>query len=221
MGRGRPNILGWILATSCSATGPTHHVPGEPNDAAPEIRPEMEGEPGRSGPRGSFLCMFPALTKSMQGASIVSQFEFLLPLARDWAAEQEQRILREGVPLSETEISDAQRVGVKEPGRVRLLPVETIPSPAHPALKAACAATNLVPASPRGLTLSYGIFVRTDHWRDRGLIVHELAHIAQYERLGGIEPFLRQYLLECATVGYSNSSMEDEAIRAAYRLCVS
>ena len=72
-------------------------------------------------------------------------------------------------------------------------------------------ATNLVPAQPRGLTLSYGIFVRSDHWRDRTLILHELAHIAQYERLGGIEPFLRQYLLVCATVGYSNSGMEDEA----------
>jgi hypothetical protein len=157
----------------------------------------------------------------MESASIVSQFEVLLPLARDWVAQQEERILREGVPLSPPEIADAQQVGVKEPERVRLLPVETIPSPAHPMLKAACTATNLVPAAPRGLTLSYGVFVRSDHWRDRALIVHELVHIAQYERLGGIEPFLRQYLTECATVGYSNSSMEDEAIRAAYRLCVS
>jgi hypothetical protein len=155
----------------------------------------------------------------MESGALVSQFEVLLPLAADWAMEQEERILRDGVPLSEEEISDARAVGVKEPERVRLLPIDAIPSPTHPVLQAACHATNLVPAVPRGLTLHYGVFVRSDCWRDRALIVHELAHTAQYERLGGIEPFLRQYLFECATVGYSASSMESEAITAAARLC--
>jgi hypothetical protein len=156
----------------------------------------------------------------MENGVLQSQFEVLLPLAANWATEQEQRILREGVPLSQREISDARAVGVKEPERVRLLPVEAIPSPTHPVLKAACQATNLVPAAPRGLTLNYGVFVRSDCWGDRALIVHELVHTAQYERLGGIEPFLRQYLLECATVGYSQSPMESEAIRGAARLDV-
>jgi hypothetical protein len=156
----------------------------------------------------------------MESGDLQSQFEVLLPLAADWATEQEKRILREGVPLSEREISDARAVGVKEPEKVRLLPVEAIPSPTHPVLKAVCDATNLVPAAPRGLTLNYGVFVRNDCWGDRSLIVHELVHTAQYERMGGIEPFLRQYLFECATVGYSKSSMESEAITAAARLCV-
>ena len=154
----------------------------------------------------------------MEGGLLVSQFEMLLPLATAWAAEQQQHILRAGVPLLEAEISDARRVGVKKPERVRLLEVETIPAPTHPILQAACRATNFVPAMPRGLTVFYGVFVRSDCWRDRPLIVHELVHIAQYERLGGIEPFLRQYLLECATVGYSKSSMEGEAISAASSL---
>ena len=154
----------------------------------------------------------------MEGGLLVSQFEMLVRLATAWAAEQQQQILRAGVPLLEAEISDARRVGIKEPERVRLLEVETIPAPTHPILQAACRATNFVPAMPRGLTVFYGVFVRTDCWRDRPLIVHELAHIAQYERLGGIEPFLRQYLFECATVGYSKSSMEAEAISAASSL---
>ena len=145
---------------------------------------------------------------------MLSQLEILLPLATGWALEQEQRILRDGVSLSDLEISDACQIGVKQPERVRLLQVETIPEPGHPALQAACRATNFVPAAPRGLTLFYGVFVRVDYWRDRALIAHELAHTAQYERLGGIEAFLRQYLMECATVGYSRSSMEDEANRA-------
>jgi hypothetical protein len=140
-------------------------------------------------------------------------------LAANWASEQEQRILREGVPLSDREISDARAVGVKEPERVRLLPIEAIPSPAHPVLRAACQATDFVPAAPRGLTLHYGVFVRSDCWGDRALLVHELVHTAQYERLGGIEPFLRQYLIECATVGYSKSSMESEANAAVALVC--
>jgi hypothetical protein len=156
----------------------------------------------------------------MESGALVSQFDVLLPLAANWATEQEQRILRDGVPLSRREISDARAVGVKEPERVRLLPVDAIPAPTDPVLKAACDATNFVPVAPRGLTLNYGVFVRNDCWGDRALLVHELVHTAQYERLGGIEPFLRQYLFECATVGYSKSSMESEAITASARLCV-
>jgi hypothetical protein len=155
----------------------------------------------------------------MENGTLQSQFELLLPLAANWASEQEQRILREGVPLSDREISDARAVGVKEPERVRLLPIEAIPSPAHPVLRAACQATDFVPAAPRGLTLHYGVFVRSDCWGDRALLVHELVHTAQYERLGGIEPFLRQYLIECATVGYSKSSMESEANAAVALVC--
>jgi hypothetical protein len=37
-------------------------------------------------------------------------------------------------------------------------------------------------------------------------------HTAQYERLGGIEPFLRQYLRECLTIGYPEAPLEQEAI---------
>jgi len=154
----------------------------------------------------------------VQAQSLSSQLQVLLPLAVEWATEQQNRILSEGVPLSLRELADALRVGVKDPERVRLLQVETIPSPTHPALQAAYLAGNLAPTAPRGLTLHYGIFVRADHWRNRGLIVHELVHTAQYERLGGIESFRRQYMTECGTVGYSKSPMEKEAVTTAARI---
>jgi len=67
--------------------------------------------------------------------------------------------------------------------------------------------------------LQYGIFIRLDCWRDRALIAHELVHTAQYERLGGILPFLRQYLFECVTIGYPEAPMEQEAIAVAARVC--
>jgi hypothetical protein len=154
----------------------------------------------------------------VQAESLSAQFETLVPLVTEWATEQQDRILRDGVPLSIRELADALRVGVKDPERVRLLQVETIPSPSNPKLLAAYQRANFVPSAPRGLTFQYGVFVRSDYWRNRGLIVHELVHTAQYERLGGIEPFLRQYLFECATVGYHKSSLENEAVSMAARV---
>ena len=149
---------------------------------------------------------------------LASQFETLLPLVISWAREQEQIALSHGVPLTEPELFEARRVGVRNPDKVRLLKVESIPVPSHPLLQAAIRATNLVPAAPRGLTLNYGIFVRADCWGNRPLVVHELVHIAQYERLGGIEQFLRAYLAQCTTVGYTHSAMETEARGTSNRL---
>jgi hypothetical protein len=153
----------------------------------------------------------------VQVHALSSQFDTLLPLAAQWAADQQNRILRDGVPLSIRELAAALKVGVQDPERVRLLQVEIIPSPTHPALQAAYQMANFVPTAPRGLTLHHGIFIRADYWRDRSLIVHELVHTAQFERLGGIQPFLRQYLMECATVGYNKSPLETEAVETAAR----
>ena len=146
-------------------------------------------------------------------------FEKLVSLAVEWATEQEQKILREGVPLSEEEIADAKVAGVKDPERVRLLQVETVPTPTHPLLKTAYDTINLRTPAPRGLALQYGISIRSDYWRDRSLIAHELAHTAQYERLGGIVPFLRRYLSECMTIGYQTAPMEQEASAVSTRVC--
>ena len=155
----------------------------------------------------------------MTQGSVLSQFEMLLPLAAAWATEQEQKIVCDGVPLSEKEIVDARAIGVQSPNRVRLLQVETIPRPSQPQLKAACDAIDFLTPATRGLTLGYGIFIRSDCWGDRLLVVHELAHVAQYERLGGVLPFLRRYLYECLTVGYSLAPLEQEAIAVTARVC--
>jgi hypothetical protein len=155
----------------------------------------------------------------MNQDSLLAQFETLLPLAVAWATEQEREILRDGASLSAEEIADAHAVGVQNPNQVRLLQVETIPRPSQPQLKAACDAIDFLTPATRGLTLGYGIFIRSDCWRDRLLIVHELAHIAQYERLGGILPFLCRYFFECLTVGYLASPLELEAIAVTARVC--
>jgi hypothetical protein len=118
----------------------------------------------------------------------------------------------DGVPLSEKEITNARAIGVQNPSQVRLLQVETIPRPTQPQLRAACVAIDFLTPAKGGLTLGHGIFIRSDCWGDRSLIVHELVHVAQYERFGGILPFLRSYLFECLTVGYSAAPLELKAI---------
>jgi hypothetical protein len=147
------------------------------------------------------------------------QFELLLPLACEWAAEQEQRILAAGEPLSASQIFDARLVGVSHPNRVRLLYVPEILPPTHPLLRQAAEATQLISPLTGGLTLRYGIFIRSDCRGHRPLVVHELGHTLQYERMGGFEAFLRQYLSECLTIGYPEAPMEQEVVERTARIC--
>jgi hypothetical protein len=154
----------------------------------------------------------------MNRESLIAQFPTLLPLAVDWAKREERRIRETGVSLTSQELADAKASGVTHPDQVRLLEVDVIPRPENPALEAACDAIDFLTPATRGLTLGYGIFIRRDCWRERALVVHELAHVAQYERMGGIEPFLRQYLMECLTVGYHESPLEREAANSAARI---
>src|SRR5260370_41850959 len=138
------------------------------------------------------------------------QFELLLPRACQWAAAQEKRILSEGPPLSDSQIADARLVGVAYPARVRLLHVPEVPIPDDPALRAAAEATQLITPLTGGLTLRYGIFIRSDCRFSREMVVHELGHTAQYERFGGFEQFLGPYLFECLTIGYAEAPIEQE-----------
>jgi hypothetical protein len=146
------------------------------------------------------------------------EFEVILPLAAAWAGEQERHILAHGRSLTPGQISDAQQVGVAHPERVRLLVIPSIPMPGHPLLQAAGQATGLVSPHTAGLTLRYGIYIRSDLSDDRLLVAHELVHTAQYERHGSILAFLRQYLHECLTIGYPAAPLEQEAVLVAERL---
>jgi len=164
------------------------------------------------------LCPEFSLFTFMASPLSLEQLEELLPLAVAWAQTQERRILESGVGLTWSQSSDARAVGVSHPERVRLLPVVAISRPEHPVLRAAAESAQLINPFTRGLTLGYGIYLRADESSDRFLIAHELVHTAQYERMGGIEPFLRQYLHECLTLGYHSSPMEQEAIQMAESL---
>ena len=136
---------------------------------------------------------------------------FCLPLAVRWASQQEQKILRAGVGLDESQVTDARLMGVARPEKVRLLKVDQVPLPANRLLRLSAKRTKLISSDTAGMALRYGIFIRSDCWQVRRLIAHECVHTAQYERLGGIEEFLSLYLRECLEVGYPSGLLEQEA----------
>ena len=147
------------------------------------------------------------------------QFQRLLPLAVVWAEKQERYILDNGISLQDSVMADAKRAGVAHPEHVRILAVPTIPLPEDWQLRSAAEATSLITPSTYGITFRYGIFIRSDCLGDRHLLVHELAHTAQYERLGGMHAFISQYLWECNTIGYPLAPLEQEAVRTAAAIC--
>jgi hypothetical protein len=141
-----------------------------------------------------------------------------VPLAASWVRMREGEILAAGVPLSEEELADALAIGVRQPECVRLQCVERISTFERRLLKPLALGVNGFFAHTAGLALNHAILNRSDHWRDRRLVAHELVHVAQYERMGGIQPFLKAYFRECLSPGYPLGPMEQEAIQTSARL---
>jgi hypothetical protein len=138
----------------------------------------------------------------------------LLPFVHLWAKRHERGILRHGSRLSMQQLEDAARVGVQEADRVRVVVVQTVPPRLPRFLRKLAARCGLGPATTAGMALGHGIYVRADQYGRRELLVHELVHTAQYERLG-FGRFLRQYLRECFADGYPAGKLEAEATRLA------
>jgi len=136
--------------------------------------------------------------------------ELVLPIACAWVRNEEDAILRTGAPLSEAQLADARRIGIAQPERVRVLAVETIPPRLHPVLRFLAQKFGLAFSGTIGMALGHGLFLCLEHREDRSLLLHELAHVAQYERLG-FRRFLRQYLRECLSLGYPLGALEAEA----------
>jgi hypothetical protein len=148
----------------------------------------------------------------MLGTRIIDgTLALLLPGVVRWAERRAAEVMRVGVPLSEEETELARRAGVKEPQRIRIEVRERIPMPGSRLLRVLAMQVGLS-LEPVGLSLGYGIVVRAREGRNSRLITHEFVHTAQYERLGGMKPYLRQYLRECLLFGYSNAPMEEEAV---------
>jgi hypothetical protein len=149
----------------------------------------------------------------------MDSFSQLLPLAYEWAEQQQDNILQNGTPLSESQMNDTKLVPVRFPEKVRLLKVERIPWPDNPTLLSIGQQMGLISDYTEGLTLGYGIFISSKRWQERRLVVHELAHVGQCEKLGGVNQFLEQYVEECLNLGYDDACLEIEARETVMRIC--
>lgn len=134
----------------------------------------------------------------------------LLPKAIEWAEARSAEALANGTALTETGLKLAAAVGVREPGRVRVLEVADMPLPEDPELNDAALATGLLGPHMAGLTLGYGIFVSQGFATNR-LISHECRHVFQYEEAGSIRDYLPVYLAQIAEFGYADAPYEVDA----------
>ena len=148
-------------------------------------------------------------------------FEQLLPRAYEWAKEQEEFVLSRGNPLGPRHIADARLAGVQDCARVRVLVVDRIPLPDDPALAQAARRMGIISEETRCMGFGYALIIRVDDWNDRELILHNLIHIAQCERSGGLEQWCRHYLGDRSNCpNFTIGSLEDEARRIAREICI-
>ena len=147
-------------------------------------------------------------------------FEHLLPLAYHWVKAQEEFVLARGNPLGPRHAHDANLVGVQDCARVRVLVVDRIPLPENPELAKASKRIGIITEDTRCVGFGHALIIRVDAWNDRELIVHNLVHIAQCERSGGLENWVREYLCDrthCAN--FTMGALEEEARRVAHEIC--
>ena len=148
------------------------------------------------------------------------KFEHLLPLAVKWAKAQEEFVLEHGNPLSARHLADAKLAGVEKPARIRVLVVDRISLPDDPQLAEASKRIGIVTEDTRCMGFGYALIIRVDAWNDRELILHNLVHIAQCERSGGLAQWCQEYLSDRTSCPkFTIGSLEEEARRFAREIC--
>ena len=147
-------------------------------------------------------------------------FDQLLPLAYQWAKTQEEFVLAHGAPLGPQHLADARRAGVQDCERIRILVLDRIPLPESGDLAEAARLTRIITEETRCVGFGHAVMIRAEAWGDRELLVHNFVHVAQCERSGGLEQWVRQYLLDRRTsASFTAGSLEEEARRVAREIC--
>ena len=147
-------------------------------------------------------------------------YEQLLPIAHEWAKVQEAFILAHGSPLTEEQTADAHRVGVRDSSRIRVLVVDRIPLPDNVALADAARRAQIITSASTGVAIGHAIMIRADRWGDRELLLHNLVHVAQCERVGGLQQWVHDYLCDRRSSPiFTCGVFEEEARNLAREIC--
>ena len=169
----------------------------------------------------------------------ITQAQQLLPATLALLQTVELTTLARGRVLTPDEMRIARRLGVVQPERVRVLVTPVLPTWMAPDLMANASTTgnsgtgnsnqpiaNIDHARPErrfgvaGLTAGHGILLGIRHAHNPRVLAHELAHVAQCERLG-MRAFALRYLTELLSVGYFRAPLELEADAAMRRVLAS
>jgi hypothetical protein len=110
------------------------------------------------------------------------------PKVVDWAIKMERVCLATGQPLSDLNRQDGAAIGIRQLDTVRVVVSARLPLPTDPELRHLTAQFQLMLARTSGMIFGHGIVPKEGKY-DRRVIAHELVHVLQHERLGGIEPF--------------------------------
>lgn len=137
----------------------------------------------------------------------------ILPAAVSWVEEQAAIALARGRPLAPDEIVIAHRVGVARPERIRLLLVEQMPVPDTHELRQAALTLGVLGPGTLGLALGYGILIRAGALSE-SLVAHECAHVRQFEQVGALAAFIKEYLGQIVEHGYQAAPLELDARHA-------
>jgi hypothetical protein len=134
----------------------------------------------------------------------------LFPHIEAWVRSLERQAVTSGKRSPPLYHQFAQAAGVRNPERIYILPVLTIPRPNHQRIAELAEQIGLLTDATGAITAGYGILVRSDCIENLKLIVHEIVHVEQYERLG-VSEFLWQYIHQLAESGYTMAPFEIEA----------
>jgi hypothetical protein len=139
----------------------------------------------------------------------------LFPELVSWVTLLEEEILQKGQPLLSENRRDAEAIGIQQIDAVRVVVVDNLPLPSHSELRLLAVQTGLITPKTAGMTFGHGIVLKNGAY-DRWVVAHELTHVRQYERLDGIEPFLKEYVKEISyPTAYGSGPLEMEASRTA------
>ncbi|HTV49360.1 MAG TPA: hypothetical protein VMG59_13060 [Phycisphaerae bacterium] len=139
-----------------------------------------------------------------------SLLQIIMPSMVAWVDQMEQIVLAHGRPLSSSEISDAVELGVVHPERVRYMIADEIPIPAKE-LAELVRQAGIADEDVMGIAFRYGIFIHSDVVGKELRLLHDLVHVAQFERLGDIQNFIKEYVTACLDYGFGRSPFEVEA----------
>lgn len=137
-------------------------------------------------------------------------------IAAPWAWYHERIIHARGRSLTHEEFELSKKIGIRYPGRVKVMVVDHIPNPIRQYRH--CFSDGLAKkwiADIGGITFRHGIYVTRQYADSVSLLAHELVHVRQYEEADSIWVFMREYIRQCLVLGYYNAPYEVEARRDA------